>query len=149
MLELVEFAIDDTRYVVPIDRVLEITGRVRLTHLVVPVPHVAGVFGYHGDIAVAVDARARLGHPPRRARSDDHFVILRSSGRTAALVVDRVLGLRTLDEQTFVTPPVASAHVRGLVVLPDGVLLVDDLEAVLSLDERLVVEDAIESLPQT
>lgn len=146
MLEVVEFSLDESRYAVPMARVLEAVGRVLLTPLAVPVPHVVGIFGYRGGVAVAVDARRRLGHPARRAKADDHFLVLRGGSRTPALVVDRVLGLRSIAESDVAPPPLRAAHVRGVVVMADGLLLLDDLDAVLSLEEEQAIDGAIRSL---
>ncbi len=145
MADFIEFVIDETRYAVAMSDVLEVSARVLLTPIAVPFPHVLGIFGYRESVAVAVDGRKRLGHPSRSSHLDDHFLILRAKKRTVGLVIDRVLGLRSLDPKEFLTPPIQGSHVHGLIVLSDGLLLIDDLDAVLSLDEERLVDDAIAS----
>lgn len=74
---------------------------------------------------------------------------MRGGSRTPALVVDRVLGVRSIAEGDVVPPPVRAARVRGVVVTAEGLLLIDDLAAVLSLEEEQAVEGAIGAIRGT
>lgn len=140
MLQVLEFAIDHTRYAVPVPRVVEVVPRVRLTPLPEMSPVIAGIFNYRGAVTVAVDLRARLGHPLRSPSSDDHLLVVRGARRVVALVVDRVLALRTIPRERVQAPMAPVAHVRGVVALDDGLLLLEDLDEVLSLDEERAVD---------
>lgn len=143
---LVCFTIDATRYAVPAERVLEIVARVVLTPLpAVPAP-ILGVFSYRGKPMAAVDLRARLGHPARPPLRDDHFLIVRSARRDVALVVDRVTTTEPVAERRVWPPPLPARHLAGVVTLEDGVLLIEDLDAALSLDEERAVDAGLEEI---
>ncbi len=58
---MLEFLLDDVRYGLPSERVVEVVPRVLLTPLPATAAHVIGVFRHRGEIAVAIDLRRRLG----------------------------------------------------------------------------------------
>lgn len=135
-LTVVELELDASRYAIELDSVVEVAPRVRIAPLP-GAPHgVVGALRYRGEVLVAIDLRVRLGHPSRASSIDDHLVIVRTSRRRVALLVDRIVGLRSVSLGSIAPPPVQLAHLRGVVALDDGILLLQDVEAVLSLDEH-------------
>jgi purine-binding chemotaxis protein CheW len=145
-MNALEFVIDEVRYAVPLARVVEVLPRVALTPLPGAPSVVAGVFNHRGSPTVAVDLRARLGHPARAPSLDDHLLVARAQRRPVALVVDRVQGLHTFDTDAVTPAVVASPHVAGVVVDAGGVLVIEDLDAVLSLDEDRAIDRGLEDL---
>ncbi|MDB4930787.1 MAG: uncharacterized protein JWM10_3271 [Myxococcaceae bacterium] len=141
--ELLEFTIASTRYAVAAARVVEVVPRVWLTPLAGAAPIVAGAFNYRGSAIVAVDLRARFGAAPRAPAVDDHLVVVRGARRVLALIVDRVNDLREVDVAAVQPVSVPARYVRGVVALDDGLLLLHDLDAVLSLDEEDSVTAAL------
>ena len=142
-MEILQFAIDQTQYAVPLSRVLEVVPRVWLTPLPEAPAHVAGVFAYRGTIAVALDIRARLGHAPQPPRITDHLVITAGKKRPIAVIADQAVGLRQIGVDAIQPAPVTGGPISGIVTLPDGLLLVDDLDEVLSLDDEVATERGI------
>lgn len=137
------FTLDDARYAVPLGRVVEVLPRVWITPLPGAPDVVAGVINHRGEARVVVDLRARLAHPPRAPSIDDHLLVVRAARRTVALLVDRVVAPQTLT----LAPPDALAlrapHVAGVALCDEGVILLEDLDAALSLDEDRAVDDAL------
>jgi purine-binding chemotaxis protein CheW len=146
METLVCFTLDDARYAVPAARVLAIVARVFLTPLPAVPPPILGMFSYRGSPIAAVDLRARFGHPTRPPTRDDHFLVVRSARRDVALVVDRVTAAEPLAERTVWAPPLAARHLVGVVSLADGLLLIEDLDAALSLDEERAIDAGLREL---
>lgn len=142
-MEILEFSIDETRYAVPLSRVLEVLPRVWLTSLPEAPPHVAGVFAYRGQLALVVDIRQRLGHAPRAPRVSDHLVLTRGNRRPLAVIADQAHGLRDIGAQSFHPPPLRGP-LSGIVTLPEGLLLVDDLEQVLTAEDEAATERSIQ-----
>lgn len=140
---LVECTIDDARYGLPLERVVEVAPRVAIARLPGAPSPVVGIVRHRGDMAVAIDLRTRLGHPPRPPSLDDHLVVARTARRLVALVVDRVERVRDVDDAAIRPPAVRAPHVRGVVELEDGLLVIEDLDAVLSLDEEAAIDDAL------
>ncbi|MDO9019059.1 MAG: chemotaxis protein CheW [Deltaproteobacteria bacterium] len=143
MQRLLEFEIDAARYGVPVERVVEVVPRVWLKPLPGAANIVVGLFNFRGAVIVAVDPRSRLGHPPRRPSTDDHLLVVQGARRVVALVVDRVRDLRQVSPDQMFPTTVPSRHIRGVVALAEGLLLIEDLDALLSLDEEETLDRAL------
>ena len=145
-MRVLEFVLAEARYAVPVDRVIEVLPRVWVTPLPGAAAVIVGVFNYRGSVTVAVDLRPRLGHPPRAPSMDDHLVVVQGARRVLALVVDRVSDLRELAPGSVQAPSIPLRHVRGVVALDDGLLLIEDLDAVLSLDEEEALDRGLREM---
>lgn len=144
---VLEVVLDEVRYAVEADRVAEIAPRVLVTPLPDAPPPVLGVVTVRGELVPVVNLRHRLGHALREPRLEDHFVIARGARRTVGLVVDRALGLREIRASELRPPILPSQQIAGIAVLPDGLVLLQDLDRVLSLDEERAIDRGIEALP--
>jgi purine-binding chemotaxis protein CheW len=158
---LVESQIGPIRVAIRQGDVVEVAGRVHTTPLPGAPAGVLGLIRYRGELAVALDARARFGLPPKAPSIEDHMIIvrarggggaapsgaptggLRDAGRLMAIVVDRVHGLLEADESSFEAAPVPLRHVQGLLTLPSGVVFVHDVAAAFSLDEEAQLDAAL------
>ena len=78
-----------------------------------------------------------------RATLDDHLVIAEGRTRRYALQVDRVLGLRTIDAAAL-ERGVPSRHVQGVTVIDGELLVVQDLDALLSLEDEATLQQAMD-----
>lgn len=91
-----------------------------------------------GTLVAVLDIRQRFGLPPSPLAPSDHLIVADCGGRTVALRVDRVLELMAVPPADIVpaddTIP-GTALVAGIAKLPDGVLVIHDLERFLSLEE--------------
>lgn len=143
MLDVLEFLLDDIRYALPSERVVEVVPRVLLTPLPGTAAHVAGVFLHRGEIAVAVDLRRALGRPARPPALEDHLLVARGARRRVALIVDRAVGLARIPRDRVRPPPVRAPHLAGIAELDDGLLLIEDLDAALSLDDERAIDAAL------
>lgn len=133
------FLLDDARFAVPLARVLEVVPRVTVTPIAGAPSWVPGAFAHRGELRAVIDLRARLALPPRAPSIDDHFVIARAARRTVALVVDRALPPTTLDDGAL-DGTLRTADVRGAVTTAEGVVLLHDLDAVLSLADDALLD---------
>jgi purine-binding chemotaxis protein CheW len=107
---------------------------------------VEGVINLRGTLVPVLDIRHRFALPPVPLAPEQHFLIAQVGGRLMALRVDRALDLITVDEGAIesaadVAP--GADHVAGIVTLPDGLLIIHDLERFLSLDESRQVDAAV------
>lgn len=134
-MHILRFSLADSTYGVAIERVLEIAGRVLLTPLPDVPSFVEGVFSYRQSPCVAVSLRRRLGHAPRPPSLDEHLIIARGRRRRLGLIVDRVLGDERIADADIDAPTIPLKLVSGLVTLPDGLVLIHDIDALLD-DEQ-------------
>ena len=144
---LVVFSLDGDRFAVP----LASTDRVLSMVAVSPLPGcpdvVLGAINLHGDVVPVFDIRRRLGRPERVHAPEARLLIARAADRIVALPVDDVSGVAEVSADTIAAPETVIAdigHVSGIAALPDGLLLIHDLDAFLSIDEERQLDQAIE-----
>ena len=143
---LVVFVLEQQRYALALPQVERALPMAAVVTLPGAPPIVLGVLSLHGTPLPVVDLRRRLGLPPRAPRPEDHLLVVHTPRRTVALTVDEVQGVlevpaERIPRSAAVVPGVG--QVAGIVALPDGLLLVHDLEALLSLDEDQRLGEAL------
>jgi purine-binding chemotaxis protein CheW len=123
---------------VPVTAVQEVVRAVAVSPLPDVPPFVEGVINARGTLVPVFDLRRRFGLPPTPPALHHHFVLAFAGSRLAALRVDRALDLVQVAESEL-SPPEAlvggGRHVASIARLPDGVLVIQDLEAFLSTSE--------------
>jgi purine-binding chemotaxis protein CheW len=143
---LVVFALDGQRYALPLDRVLRALRVVAVTPLPAAPPIVLGIVDLGGAVVPVVDLRRRFALPPRAARLSDHLVVATTGRRTVALLVDEATGLVEAAPESY-APAAAIVPrlelVAGAVKLADGLILIHDLERLLSLEDETALDRAL------
>lgn len=148
VIDVLELMLADTHYALPLDRVIEVVPRVEITRIPDLAPPVQGFFVYRGEPLAAVDMRHRLGYPARPPALEDHFVVAHARTQWIALVVDRALGVREVDPGTVRPPPAGADVVAGVSPLDSDLLLISDLDAVLSLEQDRAVTAALRDVKE-
>jgi purine-binding chemotaxis protein CheW len=148
MLVLV-FDVDGEAYGIDAKRVQEIVRAVLPTRLPAAPRVITGVINFRGEVVPLIDLRARFGAACEPVRRSDVFVILqrlRGNTRRIALRADGVRELRRIPQDCLVpmqeTAP-GAAYAVGTLLLPNGVLLLCDVEAFLDEAERLTLTSAL------
>ena len=147
--QLVTFNLDYSRFALDVAVVQRVLRAVAVTPLPGAPAVVAGIVDLHGTVVPVVDTRAAFGLAPRRLRASDQLVIVATSARTLALVVDAVGDV--LDAGAGDVVPgdtVLDGLERGGGVLPttQGIVLVRDVEDLLSDAGRAKLGTALEAL---
>lgn len=143
---LVVFRLDDCRYGLGLEAVERVVHLVEVTRLPKAPQVILGVINVHGRVIPVVDLRARFGRPPRAATLTDQLIIARMPRRSVGLVADAVEGVSQYGEAqaiaaTAVVP--GTRYIAGVVKLGDGMVLIQDLAALLALDEERQLDEAI------
>lgn len=132
---LVSVRIGDALFGADVMRVQDVVSEGRLSRVPLAPPEVAGVMNLRGRIVTAIDMRRRLGLPS--AATPGLSVTIEAGGELYALCVDDVGEVLWLPGAAEPAPVTLSETWRGLCSglrrLPDELLLVLDLEAVLDL----------------
>jgi purine-binding chemotaxis protein CheW len=140
------FALDAGRYALPLDSVERVVRAAEVTALPKAPDVVLGALDVAGDILPVFSLRRRFGLPDRALRPADQLVIARTARRRVVLLVDAALGL--VDDPGSPVDAAALApgleHIRGVISLPDGLVLIHDLEAFLSIDESRALDAALQ-----
>jgi len=144
--ELVVFTLDTQRYAVSLSAVQRVVRMVEIT----PLPHtpdvVLGVINAQGRVIPVVDIRRRFRLPIRQPCASDQLLLARTAKRTVGLVVDAVSEVVVPSGQEVIGGEAILAHlpyVSGVVKHPDGLILIHDLDACLSLEEEQALPEAI------
>ena len=143
---LVIFAIDGLRYALPLDRVQRCLRVVAITPLPQAPSIVLGVMDLGGVVVPVIDIRRRFNHPAREVRLSDHLVIANTGKRTVALLVDETKGV--IEASAKCCSPVEGilpgpGLVDGAVRLEDGLILIHDIERLLSAQEEAAIDRAL------
>ena len=147
-VELVVFRLDDQRYALRLGAVERFVRAVEVTPLPGAPAIVLGAIDVGGSVLPVLSLRRRFGLPEREVDVTDQFLIARTSSRAVALVVDEALGVIAVPAEAVtgagrIVPGLD--HVRGVVALDDGLVLIHDLERCLSLDEERALAKTLDA----
>jgi purine-binding chemotaxis protein CheW len=141
------FSLDAGRYALSLAAVERVVRAVEVTHLPAAPPIVLGAIDVQGRVLPVFNVRRRFGLPERDIDPADQFVIARSANRTVVLVVDAAHGvLQSPLADTTSAASIATGleHIRGVIRLPDGLVLIQDLDLFLSSAESRALDEALE-----
>ncbi len=143
---LLVFTLGDARFGLQAAVVREVVRAVSIAPLPKAPAIVEGVINYRGTIVPVLDVRQRFRLGPASLHPDQHFIVAQAGARLVALRVDRATELVTVSK-AMIRPPTAAApgteYVAGIVQLPDGLLVIHDLERFLALEESEQLERAV------
>lgn len=146
MQQFVVFQVADRRLGITGTLVREIIRAVAIAALPKAPPIVEGVINLRGVLVPVLDVRQRFALPPAPLVPEQHFLIAQLRDRLVALRVDRALDVVAVDEtaiESAATVAPGGEYVAGVAKLPDGLLVIHDLERFLSLDESRQVDAAV------
>ena len=149
LVRLVVFRLEEQRYGLPLAAVERVLPMVAVAALPKAPAVALGVINVGGRVIVVVDLRHRLGLPRREYGLTGHLLVARTQRRTLILPVDAVLGVMAVTADAVTSPDhllPGIGHVAGIVALSDGLLFIQDLDAVLSLDEQQQLSAALEEV---
>jgi len=136
--QLLTFEVGGSRFALPVRLLHEVVRAVAIAPLPKAPPIVEGVINVRGTVVPILDIRQRFGLSPTPVAPEQHLLIAQSGGRVVALRVDRAVDLVSVDEAAIesaarVVP--GAEYVAGIAKLPDGLIVIHDLERFLSLEE--------------
>jgi purine-binding chemotaxis protein CheW len=104
------------------------------------------VINVRGTLVPVLNIRERFGLPASPLAPSDHLILAQAGARAVAIRVDQATGLVGVPEADIVAAPEAipgAELVAGIARLPDGVLVIHDLERFLTLDEGVATAAAL------
>lgn len=146
MAQWVVFSLDNGRYALPLSATVRIVRAAEITPLPAAPPNVLGALNVAGEVLPVFNMRRRFGLPERPLAPADHLLIARTEDRTVMLTIDSALGvIEHPDAAVVEAERITSdlAHIRGVLPLEDGLVLIHDLGQFLSPDEILQLDDAL------
>jgi purine-binding chemotaxis protein CheW len=143
---VVVFTLDDQRYALPLTDVKRTIRAVAITPLPEAPPIVLGIIDLGGVVIPVIDIRKRFGHPSRDIRLSDHLIVATTKKRTIALLVDEAKGVIEISPESYAPADKILPGLKlvdGAMSLVDGLVLIHNLERLLSLDEETVIDRAL------
>lgn len=143
---LVTMRLDAGRYALPLVQVQRVIHAIAITPLPKAPQIITGIINMQGQVIPVVDMRRRFSLPERDIALDDHMVIARTSRRDVVLVVDAVEEVIGLPADAIIAGEMILPeleYVDGVIKLEDGLVLIHDLDRLLSLDEETALVEAL------
>lgn len=151
ILQLVSFVIENEEFGVDILKVQEIIRPIEITRVPNAPTFVEGVINLRGRIVPVVDLRTRFGLPQREKDKDTRIVVVELQDKVVGFMMDAVKEVIRVDKDVIEPPPdlaigIDAHYIRGVAKLEDRLLILLDLEEVLSEEERAALASTEEAV---
>ena len=138
------FRIGEQQLALPLDDVESVARMVEIQTLPGAPERVLGVLNFHGRIIPVLTLCGWLGLAPRPTTLRDWLIIVHLRERSVALIADEAIGVWNCDGHDVtpahsVSPDLHS--IAGVLRRDDGLIVICNLEQVLSSQEQLAVEE--------
>lgn len=147
--KLVVFNLSSQCYALHLAAVKRVLRIAEITPLPKSPEIVLGIINVQGRLAPVFDLRKRFGLPHRPLDLRDHLIIARTRRRAVALVADAVVGV-VQRLQAEITTADRLFHnlqyLEGVARFDDGLIMIHDLDTLLSPVEERALEQAIATL---
>lgn len=145
LFQLVSFNLGKEEFAVDILKIQEINRIVEITKVPKSPDFVEGVINLRGKVIPIVDLRKRFGLPSSENTKDTRIVVVDIAHKVIGLVVDAVSEVLRLPAETVEPAPpmvagIDSEYIDGVGKLEDRLLILLDLNKILTEDERGVLE---------
>ena len=140
-LQVVIFNLGNERYGVETSQVKEIIRAEEITAIPNAPEFIEGVINLRGQITTIVNLRKRFGMEPKPIDNDTRIIVFEHTGSTVGMMVDTVTEVKYLSKENIeelpnlITARSESKFLRGIGKLPDGLLILVDLDKVLHGEE--------------
>jgi len=129
MSQVVIFSLGEEHFALEIEYVREIARLQEVTRVPKAPSYVAGVINLRGQIKTVVDLKKRLGLSGGGVKEEDgRIIILDLGGKDFGVIVDSVIGVRSIDGCELIEPDQllgkeTAEYVRGIVKTGDMLVL--------------------------
>ena len=146
--QIVIFTLNEQRYGIPLGVVERVVRMVQITTLPSGPEFIQGVINVQGEIMPVLNLRRRFNLGERPVELNDQLIIIRCAAHSFALMTDGVCEVRHCAEQLQtgaenIIPGLP--YLSAVAKLPDGLILLQDPEALLSSAEAVSIEELLAS----
>ena len=150
LLQLVSFVIESEEFGIDILKVQEIIRPVAITRVPNAPTFVEGVINLRGRIVPVVDLRKRFGLPARAQDQHTRIIVVELIDRVVGFMMDAVKEVIRVDKSVIEPAPelaigIDTEYIKGVAKLDDRLLILLELEEVLTADEKKAVRIAEET----
>jgi len=153
LLQLVSFVIENEEFGIDILKVQEIIRPVDITRVPNAPSFVEGVINLRGRIVPVVDMRKRFNLPDREQDQHTRIVVVELTDKVVGFIMDAVKEVIRVDRSVIEPPPelaigIDTHYIKGVAKLEDRLLILLDLEEVLSVDEKKALRSSEDVAPR-
>ncbi len=144
--KLLIFTLDELRYALYLPVVEKVFRAVEITPLPRAPAIIYGVVNIQGRIIPVVNVRRRFRLPEREIELDDQMILAHTPRWTVALLADSIDGVKEFHKEDLAPARdllPGLEYVEGVLKVPNGMVLIHDLDAFLSLDEEEKLDEAM------
>ena len=144
-VQLVVFRIGDEEFGVEINQVREIVKLVSITRMPKAPMFIEGVVNLRGQIITVIDLAKRLDLPSQGRTENSRIMVVEVGGNVVGMIVDAVSEVLRLsgedieDTPALIETQVHEQYLRGVGKISDRLLILLDLNAVMSSEELQTV----------
>jgi purine-binding chemotaxis protein CheW len=144
LVQLVSFKIGDEEFGVQILKVQEIVRMMEITKVPKSPPFVEGIVNLRGRIIPVIDMRKRFNLPPKQRDRDTRIIVVGLEQGTVGFIVDAVSEVLRIPINTIESTPqlvlgVDTEYISGVGKLQDKLLIILDLDKILSVREKQMI----------
>lgn len=145
-LQMVTFGIAGENYAFDILKVKEIIMMTSITRMPKCPDFIEGVVNLRGQVIPIIDLRKRFLLSTKEYDDNTRIIIVDISGETIGLIVDEVYQVMSIPESS-ISPPsaiiagISSEYLQGIGRMGDKMLIILDLEKILTHEEKTEVAD--------
>lgn len=144
--ELLIFELAGVRYALELSAVREVVNAVMIAPLPDAPSVIEGIVDVRGEVVPVYDLRHRFGLPARRLSPDEQLVIAWTNARVVAFRCERTDWVEHVSRSLVAAPDIARSagrHIAGVLRLPDGLVLIQNLAAFLEAAETTQLDEAL------
>jgi len=147
-IQLVVFELADESYGVEISRVQDINRMQEITEIPHSPESVVGVINLRGRVIPVVDLRTRFGMPGAEHTKSTRIVVVQMGEEPIGMIVDAVsqvlrIPTKVIEPPSPVLTSLDSRYLLGIAKLEDELVILLDLDYVLSKDEQEFISEAM------
>ncbi|CUS97288.1 chemotaxis protein CheW [Candidatus Kryptobacter tengchongensis] len=140
-LQLVSFKLGDEEFGVNILQVQEINRLIQITKVPNAPDFVEGVMNLRGKIVPVINLRKRLGLGEKEHDKNTRIIVVELNDKTVGFIVDSVSEVLRVSKNVVEPPPelicgIDSEYITGIVKLDDRLMILLDLEKILTIEEK-------------
>ncbi len=147
--KIVLFQLEKPRYAIYLNTVVRVVQSVEITALPKAPKKIMGVINYLGEIIPVIDLRKLFHLKTHPVNINDQFIITQCNDRIVVLVVDAVIGIKEIARDQIIDSGHAfpyAEYLKGITIIENEIVLINDLEKLLSIDEHQLLDKAIKKI---
>jgi purine-binding chemotaxis protein CheW len=147
LLQLVTFIIGNEEFAVDIILVHEIIRMIQITKVPNSPDFVDGVINLRGRIIPVINLRYKLGLEKKPTDKNTRIIVVEVNNNTIGFIVDSVREVLRIPESITEAPPelttnINSNFIKSVGKLDDRLIILIDIQKVISIDEQLELNQA-------